>query len=107
MRGKSGHIYNGCDWNPSEIESTFITDFGEIEPNPIDGEPKRGDLIEYLLTNAISKIVKESETEDPAGLHDDSAKRGDVTVETFRSDGPLVLIIGRLSTWKGVVLLPE
>ncbi len=107
IRGKSGHIYNGCDWNPSEIESTFITDFGEIEPNPIDGEPKRWDLREYLLTNAISRIGKESETEDPAGLHEDSAKRGDGSVETFRSDGPLVLMTGRLSPQKGVDLLLE
>jgi starch synthase len=107
IRGKSGHIYNGCDWNPSEIESTLITDFGEIESNPIDGEPKRWDLREYLLTNAISKIGKESETEDPAGLHEGSAKRGDGSVETFRSDGPLVLMTGRLSPQKGVDLLLE
>src|SRR5467141_3318370 len=107
IRGKSGHIYNGCNWNPSEIESTLITDFGEIERNPIDGEPKRWDLREYLLTNAISKIGKESETEDPAGLHEDSAKRGDGSVETFRSDGPLVLMTGRLSPQKGVDLLLE
>src|SRR5467141_10481 len=107
IRGKSGHIYNGCNWNPSEIESTLITDFGEIERDPIDGEPKRWDLREYLLTNAISKIGKESETEDPAGLHEDSAKRGDGSVETFRSDGPLVLMTGRLSPQKGVDLLLE
>src|SRR5467141_2109952 len=107
IRGKSGHIYNGCNWNPSEIESTLITDFGEIERNPIDGEPKRWDLREYLLTNAISKIGKESETEDPAGLLEDSAKRRDGSVEAFRSDGPLVLMTGRLSPQKGVDLLLE
>src|SRR5712692_3172441 len=107
IRGKSGHIYNGCDWNPVEIESTLITDFKEISPTPIDGEPKRWDLREYLLTNAISKIEKESETEDPARLHEDSAKRGDGSVETFRSDGPLVLMTGRLSPQKGVDLLLE
>jgi starch synthase len=107
MRGKSGHIYNGCDWNPAEIESTLIADFKEISPTPIDSEPKRWDLREYLLTNAISKIGKESETEDPARLHEDSAKRGDGFVETFRSDGPLVLMTGRLSPQKGVDLLLE
>jgi starch synthase len=107
IRGKSGHVYNGCDWNPAEIESTLITDFKEVSPTPIDGEPKRWDLREYLLTNAISKIGKESETEDPARLHEDSAKRGDRFVETFRSDGPLVLMTGRLSPQKGVDLLLE
>jgi starch synthase len=107
IRGKSGHIYNGCDWNPAEIESTLITDFGQVKPNPIDGEPKRWDLREYLLTNAISKIGKELGTEDPAGLHEDSSKRENGSVETFRSDGPLVLMTGRLSPQKGVDLLLE
>jgi starch synthase len=107
IRGKSGHIYNGCDWNPAEIESTLITDFGQIKPNPIDGEPKRWDLRHYLLTNAISKIGKKSETRDPAGLHEDSARRGNGSIETFRSDGPLVLMTGRLSPQKGVDLLLE
>ena len=104
-RGKSGHIYNGCDWNPAEIESTLITDFGEIKPNPIDGEPKRWDLREYLLTKAISKIGKVSETVEPAGLRDGSRTREDGPIETFRSDGPLVLMTGRLSAQKGVDLL--
>ena len=105
IRGKSGHIYNGCDWNPAEIESTLITDFGEIKPNPIDGEPKRWDLREYLLTKGISKIGKESETKDPARFHEDSSKRENGSAETFRSDGPLVLMTGRLSPQKGVDVL--
>jgi starch synthase len=105
IRGKSGHIYNGCDWNPEEIESTLITDFGQVKPNPIDGAPKRWDLREYLLTNAISKIGKESETEEPAGLRDGSRTREDGPIETFRGDGPLVLMTGRLSAQKGVDLL--
>jgi starch synthase len=107
MRGKSGHIYNGCDWNPAKIESTLITGFGEIKPTPIDGEPKRWDLREYLLTEAISKVGKESETEDTIGLHEDSGERGDGSVEIFRDDGPLVLMTGRLSPQKGVDLLLE
>src|SRR3989442_13414500 len=105
IRGKSGHIYNGCDWNPAEIESTVTTDFKEISPTPIDGEPKRWDLREYLLTKGISKIGKESETKDPARLHEDSSKRENGSVEAFRSDGPLVLMTGRLSPQKGVDVL--
>jgi starch synthase len=107
IRGKSGHIYNGCDWNPAGIESTLTTDFGQIKPNPIDGEPKRWDLREYLLTSAISEIGKKSETEDPAGLHEDSSKGRNRSAETFRSDGPLVLMTGRLSPQKGIDLLLE
>jgi len=105
IRGKSGHIYNGCDWNPAEIESTLRTDFEEISPTPISGQPKRWDLREYLLTNAISEIGKEPETEDSAGLYQDPGKRGYGSVEAFRSDGPLVLMTARLSPQKGVDLL--
>jgi len=106
IRGKSGHIYNGCDWNPPEIESALIPDFGEIKPNPIDGEPKRWDLREYLLTKGISKIDEESETEDLAGPHEEPRREVGST-ETFPSGGPLVLMTGRLSPQKGVDLLLE
>src|SRR5207245_9104472 len=27
IRGKSGHIYNGCDWNQADIESANFTEF--------------------------------------------------------------------------------
>ena len=104
-RGKSGHIYNGCDWNPAEIESTLGTDFAEIKPAAISGKPKRWDLREYLLTNAISEIGKQSETEGSAGLHQASMKMEYGSVEAFRSDGPLVLMTARLSPQKGVDLL--
>jgi len=106
IRGKSGHIYNGCDWNPAEIESALIRDFGEIKPTPIDGDPKRWDLREYLLTKRISKIDEESETEDLAGPREESRREVGST-ETFRRDGPLVLMTGRLSPQKGVDLLLE
>ena len=106
IRGKSGHIYNGCDWNPAAIESSIIADeFEKIRPGLIDGAPKRWDLREYLLTKAISKIENESEIKGPARLRDGSRKKEDGSIETFRSDGPLVLMTGRLSPQKGVDLL--
>ena len=105
IRRKSGHIYNGCDWNPADIESAITTEFEETKPILVDGAPKRWDLREYLLTKAISKIGKDSETEEPARLRDGSRTREDGPIETFRSDGPLVLMTGRLSPQKGVDLL--
>ena len=105
IRGKSGHIYNGCDWNPAIIESSIVVEFEKIRPGLIDGAPKRWDLREYLLTKAISKIEKESEIKGPARLRDGSRKKEDGSIETFRSDGPLVLMTGRLSPQKGVDLL--
>jgi starch synthase len=105
IRGKSGHIYNGCDWDPASIESASITELEEIKPSLAYGAPKRWDLREYLLTKAISKIENESEIEGPARLRDGSRKKEDGSIETFRSDGPLVLMTGRLSPQKGVDLL--
>ena len=104
FKGKSGHIYNGCDWNPADIESASITEFEEIQPSLVDGAPRRWDLREYLLTKAISKIENESETEDYARLHEDSGREVG-SIEPFRSDGLLVLMTGRLSPQKGVDLL--
>jgi starch synthase len=105
IRGKSGHVYNGCDWNPANIESVSITEFDEIKPSLVGGSPKRWELREYLLTKAISKIRKTSETDPAAVLHEDSAQKEDGSIGTFRSDGPLVLMTGRLSPQKGVDLL--
>jgi starch synthase len=105
IRGKSGHIYNGCDWNPADIESAITTEFEETKPILVDGARKRWDLREYLLTKAISKIGKVSETEEPARLRDGSRTSEDGPIETFRSDGPLVLMTGRLSAQKGADLL--
>ena len=105
ITGKSGHIYNGCDWNLAEIDSTLITEFEELKPTLTPGEPKRWNLREYLLTKVISRIGSGSETERPAGLLPDSGKRRIGAVENFRTDGPLVLMTGRLSPQKGVDLL--
>jgi starch synthase len=105
IRRKSGHIYNGCDWNPADIESAITTEFEETKPILVDGAAKRWDLREYLLTKAISKIGKDSEAEEPARLRDGSRTVEDGPIETFRSDGPLVLMTGRLSPQKGVDLL--
>lgn len=107
INGKSGHIYNGCDWNLAKIESTLITEFDEVKRTPTSGEPNRWDLREYLLTKAISKVGKESETELRTGPNKDPAKTASEFLQNFRNDGPLVLMTGRLSPQKGVDLLLE
>ena len=106
IRGKSGHIYNGCDWDPSNIESSIIPDeFEKISPRTAGKAPKRVDLRKYLLTRAISKIRKEPETEDPALPNKYTGKKRSGTIETFSADGPLVLMTGRLSPQKGADVL--
>ncbi len=106
IRGKSGHIYNGSDWNPTKIESSIKTEeFRQTKPSLVGGTWKRWDLRKHLLTNAISQVWRESETEDAVGIEGYSRKKNGGAVGAFRSDGPLVLMTGRLSPQKGVDLL--
>ena len=105
IRGRSGHIYNGCDWNPADIEAASIVEFEGVKPSLVDGAAKRWDLRKYLLTRAISSIWKDSEIEGPSRLRDGPREKEDGSTETFQSDGPLVLMTGRLSPQKGVDLL--
>ena len=106
IEGKSGHVYNGCDWDPAKIESLIPAgDFNETRSRPVGGTTSRWDLRKYLLTKALSQIGKVSETGDNSGVIGDSQKKEGGIVETFQSDGPLVLMTGRLSSQKGVDLL--
>jgi starch synthase len=108
IKRKSGHIYNGCDWDPAKLESSVVGDeLKQSKPNPVDGTARRWDLRRYLLTKAISRVGRESETEGAVGIEEDSKKKSGGTVETFRNDGPLVLMTGRLTPQKGADLLLE
>jgi starch synthase len=106
IKGKSDHIYNGCDWDPASIESSIVTgDFKEINQSFVGGTPRRWDLRKYLLTNAISQIERGAEIEDAARPQMVSQNGEDETVKAFQKDGPLVLMTGRLSPQKGADLL--
>jgi len=108
IRGKSGHIYNGCDWDPASIESSITADeFEEIKPSLVSGKPKRWELRKYLLTKAISKIRRDSEIQEADLPLKDSRKKENESIEAFQNDGPVVLMTGRLSPQKGVDLLLE
>jgi len=108
IRGKSGHIYNGCDWDPASIESSITADeFEEIKPSLVSGKPKRWELRKYLLTKAISKIRRQSEIQEADLPLKDSRKKENASIDAFQTDGPVVLMTGRLSPQKGVDLLLE
>jgi starch synthase len=104
IEGKSGHIYNGCDWDPAKIGSSVIpVELKRTDPSGVGWTPRRWDLRKYLLTNAIAKVGRESE--EATRIDEDSPKKTSGPVGPFRSDGPLVLMTGRLSAQKGVDLL--
>jgi starch synthase len=106
IRGKSGYIYNGCDWDPTNIESSVLAcEFKQPNAGPNVGTVTRWGLRKHLLTEAISRIGRDSETEDALESEDNSVKKSVRAVEAFRNDGPLVLMTGRLSPQKGVDIL--
>jgi starch synthase len=104
IKWKSGHVYNGCDWDYDEIKSTVLTERKELTTGP---EPaklvNRWDLRKLLLTSEIAKASTGIATGNLTGpsTTGDSQK----IVEPFRTDGPLVLMTGRLSPQKGADLL--
>jgi starch synthase len=89
IQGKSGHIYNGCDWDSDTINAQVLAETGADTKNgePLPA-PARWDLRKSLLTHRIARVI------------DDHA-----TVQPFKADGSLVLMTGRLSPQKGADLL--
>jgi len=106
ITGKSGHIYNGCDWDNEEINSMVRVD--QVSERPIglnDQYLNRWDLRRHLLTQGLAQakpIVEGQSNLDRSQEQQDQSKR---LIEPFEEDGPLVLMTGRLSPQKGVDIL--
>ena len=106
ITGKSGHVYNGCDWDNEEINSTVRVD--QVSERPIglnDQYLNRWDLRIHLLTQGLAQakpIVEGQSNLDRSLEQQDQSKR---LIEPFEEDGPLVLMTGRLSPQKGVDIL--
>ena len=94
IKRRSGHIYNGCDWDPQQIRSTALGEENEPMRSQTGASGmNRWDLRSFLLTQAIARVSSVFETD---GLK---------TIRPFETDGPMVLMTGRLSSQKGVDLL--
>jgi len=104
IRGKSGHIYNGCDWRYDDIKSTVFTEQKELTAS---SEPaklvNRWDLRNFLLTRGIAGVFAGTVAENLEGSAPTS--NSERMVEPFPTDGPLVLMTGRVSPQKGADLL--
>ncbi|HYY91203.1 MAG TPA: glycosyltransferase [Candidatus Dormibacteraeota bacterium] len=90
IQRKSGHIYNGCDWDSDAITARVLTETGDDTKNAERSPaPARWELRKSLLTQGIAQ----------------AANDGQGIVEPFKNDGPLVLMTGRLSPQKGADVL--
>src|SRR3989442_1967957 len=106
ITGKSGHVYNGCDWDNKEINSMVRADqASERHIGLNDQYLNRWDLRIHLLTQGLAQakpIVEGQSNLDRSLEQQDQSKR---LIEPFEEDGPLVLMTGRLSPQKGVDIL--
>ncbi len=106
ITGKSGHVYNGCDWDNEEINSMVRVDQASERPiGQNDQYLNRWDLRRHLLTQGLAQakpIVEGESNLDRSQEQQDQSKR---LIEPFEEDGPLVLMTGRLSPQKGVDIL--
>jgi len=109
VRGKSGVIYNGCDWEYSALLDNVFRTFEEIRSKLGVGEVRRWDMRRYLLTKALSEdkpLIRDEELRRLIhGLSGVGALREGGAVEPFKEDGHLVLMTGRLDWQKGVDIL--
>jgi len=104
IKGKSGHIYNGCDWHPDTIRAEVLAE--STQPSKgleLERSANRWDLRKLLLTRDITQVNPEGSTLDERSSLTSGNDHG--IVEPFPTDGPLVLMTGRLSPQKGPDLL--
>src|SRR5438094_869787 len=106
IKGKSGHVYNGCDWDNEEINSMVRVDQTSEKPIGLNDQYlNRWDLRRHLLTQGLAQakpIVEGENNLDRSQERHDQSKR---LIEPFEEDGSLVLMTGRLSPQKGVDIL--
>jgi starch synthase len=105
VKRKSGHIYNGCDWDYEQIRSTVLAQQKQSMTVPeAASSQNRWDLRSFLLTQGIGQIADEFPTDNATGLPTDTTNSQRM-VRPFKTDGPMVLMTGRLSAQKGADLL--
>jgi starch synthase len=106
ITGKSGHVYNGCDWDSEEINSLAQVEQPGEKPIDLNGHlQNRWDLRTQLLTQGLAQarpIIEDESNLDRSHQQQSGSKR---LIEPFEDDGSLVLMTGRLSPQKGIDIL--
>jgi starch synthase len=107
--GKTAFHWNGCDWDFKAMLKDALAKFGDdIKSTLRVKEIQRHDLREYFLTKALGNlrpeepIIDEGEAKELITCQKDKPFLGEGKVEPFSTDGPMVLMTGRLTEQKGV-----
>ena len=109
IRWKSDFTWNGCDWDyDKNLIDTFKKYSDYLQTKSID-EIKSWDFRKVLLEESMGKLPKNEphikNFEIKLVISKEFNKypyRSDCTVEAFKSDGPLILITGRVTPQKGI-----
>ncbi|MEM3832308.1 MAG: glycogen/starch synthase [Thermoprotei archaeon] len=117
LKAKSLYVYNGTDWNYDDVIKNVISYHGKqiisyLKLENLD-RLKREHLRKYLLMYAIGNL-----DENEPIINDEKLQRivysisdypflGNGKIVPFASDGPLVLMTGRVSIQKGVDILMD
>ncbi len=103
ITGKSGHLYNGCDWDNEEINSVVRVDQASEKPIGLNDQYlNRWDFRRHLLTQGLAQARPIVEVENDLDTSQEQQYQSKQLIEPFEEDGPLVLMTGRLSPQKGV-----
>ncbi len=119
INSKSDFFWNGCDWDYNEIRETIYKQFEEELKITDPKHPfQRETLKKYLLTSGLAKMPPNEPVNDSEIVQTfinkllrdfpyKSNEEGDYCghIHSFKDDGPLIMMTGRLSTMKGIDIL--
>ena len=109
IKWKSDFTWNGCDWDYQQNLKDIWAKYSEFLTAKSIEDVKSWDLRKNLLEYSMGNLpknepyIKSFEIKMAISKEfKDYPYRSDCSVESFRSDGPLVLITGRVSPQKGI-----
>jgi starch synthase len=109
IRWKCDFTWNGCDWDYDTHRKIVWNKFSSYLPNKSLSSVYSWDFRKIFLTNIIGNLPPGEPKISSPEINSIISKEfshlpyhPDGTVEPFESDGPLVLVTGRVSSQKGI-----
>ena len=105
IRSKSDFTWNGCDWNYDQMKRSVISKFDEY----FDERSTQFDFRRVFLTKLIGNLPENEPIIDSQIIWDvlkeqftQAPYHPNGKVDAFTSDGPMILMTGRVSNQKGI-----
>lgn len=114
LSGKARVVYNGSSWRYGDVLREVLEKHGErLKSLGIELPPSRRVLRRYFLLHALGKLeggepwIPDERTAEKLREAASPPLLGNLHVEAFDYDGPLVITTGRVSRQKGFDVLSE